>query len=296
MMKTVRYRYKNKECYGVLNRQTVLCLPALAKRFKKQLPQRLEDFVALGETATKTAENLFEKAKDSGIESASAPISAVTLLAPIAFPPKIICLGLNYFDHAAETNAAVPDEPVIFMKPYTTIIGPNEKIIKPRMVKELDYEGELAVVIGKKAKNVSVEEAKSIIFGYMVVNDVSARDYQFKDGQWTRGKSFDTFAPTGPCITTVAQLTDTSNLQLHTWVNGELRQNATTENMSLSVNQIVHQLSQVMTLEPCDIIATGTPSGVGFTMKPPKFLRHGDVVRIEIEGIGVLENTVEERD
>ncbi len=292
-MKTVRYRYKNKECYGVLNRQTVLCLPALAKRFKKQLPQRLEDFVVLGETATKTAENLLEKAKDSDIESTSAPISAVTLLAPIAFPPKIICLGLNYFDHAAETNAAVPDEPVIFMKPHTTIIGPNEKIIKPRMVKELDYEGELAVVIGKKAKNVSVEDAKSVIFGYMVFNDVSARDYQFKDDQWTRGKSFDTFAPTGPCITTENQL-KTNDLAIHTWVNGELRQNGTTRNMVFNVSQIVHHLSRVMTLEPCDIIATGTPAGVGYAMKPKTYLRHGDVVRIEIEGIGVLENTVEE--
>jgi len=295
-LKVARYRYRNLESYGVLSQQAVLSLPALAKRFKKEVPRKLAGFIAEGENALETAEELLKKASSSDIESASAPISAVTLLAPIAFPPKIICLGLNYFDHAAETNATVPDEPVIFMKPHTTIIGPNEKIIKPRMVKELDYEGELAVVIGKKAKNVSVEEAKSVIFGYMVFNDVSARDYQFKDGQWTRGKSFDTFAPTGPCITTVAQLTDTSNLQLHTWVNGELRQNATTENMSLSVNQIVHQLSQVMTLEPCDIIATGTPSGVGFTMKPPKFLRHGDVVRIEIEGIGVLENTVEERE
>ncbi len=292
-MKTVRYRYKNKECYGVLNRQTVLCLPALAKRFKKQLPQRLEDFVVLGETATKTAENLLEKAKDSNIESTSVPISAVTLLAPIAFPPKIICLGLNYFDHAAETNAAVPDEPVIFMKPHTTIIGSNEKIIKPRMVKELDYEGELAVVIGKQAKNVSVEDAKSVIFGYMVFNDVSARDYQFKDDQWTRGKSFDTFAPTGPCITTENQL-KTNDLAIHTWVNGELRQNGTTRNMVFNVSQIVHHLSRVMTLEPCDIIATGTPAGVGYAMKPKTYLRHGDVVRIEIEGIGVLENTVEE--
>jgi 2-keto-4-pentenoate hydratase/2-oxohepta-3-ene-1,7-dioic acid hydratase in catechol pathway len=192
-------------------------------------------------------------------------------------------------------KAPPPDEPVIFMKPHTTIIGPDEKIAKPKFVKELDYEGELAVVIGKKAKSVSVAEAESVIFGYTVFNDVSARDFQFKDGQWTRGKSFDTFAPTGPWIVTKAQLPDTSNLKIHTWVNGEIRQNASTHNMALSVSQIVHHLSRVMTLEPCDVIATGTPSGVGFAMKPPRFLKNGDVVSIEIEGIGALENTVEEK-
>jgi 2-keto-4-pentenoate hydratase/2-oxohepta-3-ene-1,7-dioic acid hydratase in catechol pathway len=295
MMKTFRYRYRKKECYGVLNQQTVLCLPALAKRFKKQLPQRLEDFVALGETAMKTAEDLLKKANEDYAENVSAPMSAVSLLAPIASPPKIICLGLNYFDHAAETNAAVPDEPVIFMKPHTTIIGPNENIVKPNFVKRLDYEGELAIIMGKKVKNIPISEAKKYIFGYTILNDISARDFQFKDKQWTRGKSFDTFAPTGPCITTANQLQDTANLAIRTWVNGELRQNGTTRNMVFSVSQIVHHLSRVMTLEPCDIIATGTPAGVGHAMKPKNYLRHGDVVRIEIEGIGVLENTVEEK-
>jgi 2-keto-4-pentenoate hydratase/2-oxohepta-3-ene-1,7-dioic acid hydratase in catechol pathway len=294
-MKTVRYRYKNKECYGVLNPQGVLCLPALAKRLREQLPQRLEDFIASGENALKTAEDLLKKANDSDSQSVSTPISEAALLAPIASPPKIICLGLNYVDHAAETNSAIPDEPVTFMKPHTTIIGPNENIIKPNFVKRLDYEGELAIVMGKKAKNIPVSEAKKYIFGYTILNDVSARDFQFKDGQWTRGKSFDTFAPTGPCITTTNQLRDTDNLAIRTWVNGELRQNSTTRNMAFNVSEIVHHLSRVMTLEPCDIIATGTPAGVGFVMKPPKYLQHGDVVRIEIEGIGVLENPVEEK-
>jgi 2-keto-4-pentenoate hydratase/2-oxohepta-3-ene-1,7-dioic acid hydratase in catechol pathway len=270
-------------------------LPALAKRFKTQLPQRLEDFVALGENALKTAEDLLKKANEDDVESVSASKSAASLLAPIAFPPKIICLGLNYVDHAAETNTAVPDEPVIFMKPHTTIIGPNESILKPSFVKRLDYEGELAIVMGKKAKNIPVSEAKKYVFGYTILNDVSARDFQFKDRQWTRGKSFDTFAPTGPCITTTNQVGDTDNLSVCTWVNGELRQNSSTKNMAFNVSEIVYHLSRVMTLEPCDIIATGTPAGVGFAMKPPKYLRQGDIVRIEIEGIGVLENMVEER-
>lgn len=294
-MKIARYCYRNEESYGVINQRTVLSLPALAKRFKKEVPQKIEDFIAQGKKTIETTEDLIKKTSSNDVEIFSAPLNAVTLLAPIAFPPKIICLGLNYFDHAAETDSAIPDEPIIFMKPHTTIIGPNENIVKPSLVKELDYEGELAVVIGKKAKNVSVAEAQEVIFGYTVFNDVSARDFQFKDGQWTRGKSFDTFAPTGPCIVTAAQLPDTSNLQLRTWVNGELRQNASTGRMALSVSQIVHHLSRVMTLEPCDIIATGTPSGVGFAMKPPRFLKHGDIVRIEIEGVGVLENTVEEQ-
>ncbi len=294
-MKIARYRHKKKEYYGILNSKSVLCLPALAKHFNVQLPQHLEAFVASGEKAWQTAEKLLRKAEVSSIENVSAPLSEVALLAPIASPPKIICLGLNYVDHAVEAHATVPDEPVIFIKPHTTIISPNENIIKPRFVRQLDYEGELAIIIGKKAKKTPASAAANYVFGYTILNDVSARDYQFKDGQWTRGKGFDTFAPTGPCITTANQLRDTANLAVRTWVNGELRQNSTTRNMAFSVSEIVHHLSRVMTLEPCDIIATGTPAGVGFAMKPPRYLQNGDVVRIEIEGIGTLENTVKEQ-
>jgi 2-keto-4-pentenoate hydratase/2-oxohepta-3-ene-1,7-dioic acid hydratase in catechol pathway len=295
-LKVVRYRYRNLESYGVLSQQAVLSLPALAKRFEKEVPWSLKDFIAQGEKALETTEDLVEKAGGSDVAAVSVPLTEVMLLAPIAFPPKILCLGLNYFDHAAETNSAVPDEPVIFMKPHTAITGPNQKIIKPSFVKELDYEGELCIVMGKTAKNVSEAEAKKHVFGYTVFNDVSARDFQFKDEQWTRGKSFDTFAPTGPCITTENQLKNTGDLAIRTWVNGELRQNGTTRNMVFNVSQIVHHLSRVMTLSPCDIIATGTPAGVGHAMKPPQYLKNGDVVRIEIEGIGILENAVEKRD
>jgi len=292
-MKIARYRHKGEEYYGTVSNETVVCLPKLAKHLRTELPERIENFIA-EENAVKTAETLLATADSTAKENASVPLANVSLLAPIAFPPKILCLGRNYVDHSAEMKAAPPEEPVIFMKPHTAIIGPNEKIVKPKFVKELDYEGELAVVIGKKAKNLSVAEAAGVIFGYTIFNDISARDFQFKDGQWTRGKSFDTFAPTGPWVVTADQLRDSSNLRIHTWVNGEIRQNATTHNMALNVSQIIHHLSRVMTLEPCDIIATGTPSGVGFAMKPPRFLKHGDVVRIEIEGIGILENTVEE--
>jgi len=273
----------------------VICLPSLAKTLNKQLPENLNALIASGHTAIETAEDLVKKATEKYLGNVSSPLTNIALLAPIVRPPKIVCLGLNYRDHAAEQGAAIPDAPIIFLKPYTTIIGPNEKIVKPSLVKQLDYEAELAIVIGKKAKNVPISEAKSYIFGYTILNDVSARDIQFKDKQWTRGKSFDTFAPTGPCVTTIDQLQETSNLSVRTWVNKELRQDSTTKNMVFKVYEIVHHLSRVMTLEPCDIIATGTPAGVGFAMKPePRFLQVGDIIRIEIEKIGTLENMVAE--
>ena len=294
-MRIARYYFRGEQSYGIINQSAVLSLPDLATRLGKEVPVTLEGFIENRPDGLETAEELKKKACCKDIEDLSTPLSAVSLIAPIKSPPKIICLGLNYFDHAAETNSKVPDEPVIFMKPHTAIIGPNQKIIKPNFVKKLDYEGELCIVMGKTAKNVTEADAKKHVFGYTVFNDVSARGFQFKDEQWTRGKSFDTFAPTGPCITTENQLKNTDDLTIRTWVNGELRQNGSTRNMVLNVSQIVHHLSRVMTLEPCDIIATGTPAGVGHAMEPPQYLNDTDVIRIEIEGIGILENSVEEK-
>ncbi len=293
-MKIARYKYKNKEYYGIMQPEKVLCLPALARRLKTNLPSKLETFIA-DQTAQKTAEALLAKAKSSDLDEISTPLNQIRLLAPIVSPPKILCLGLNFATHLTETKEKQPEEPVIFMKPRTAIAGPNDKIIKRPFVKELDYEGELAIIIGKKAKDVPVSEALNYVFGYTILNDVSARDFQFRGSQWTPGKSFDTFAPTGPCITMVDQLPDPGNLSIKTWINGELRQNGNTCDMIFSLAQIIYHLSRVMTLEPCDIIATGTPSGVAMAMKPKKWLNAGDVVRIEIQGIGILENTVEEK-
>ncbi len=294
-MKFVRYCYQREESYGVISKNAVLSLPSLAKTFKKDIPQKLESFIAESEKTLDPIEQLLKNADSRIIKEVSKPLSQVSLLSPIPFPPKIICLGLSYFDHAAETKSDIPDEPIIFMKPHTAITGPNQAVIKPQFVKELDYEGELCIVVGKTAKDISVGDAKKHVFGYTIFNDISARDYQFKDGQWTRGKSFDTFAPIGPCITAENQLTNTNNLSIRTWVNGELRQNGTTHSMVFDINKILYHLSRVMTLEPCDIIATGTPAGVGFAMKPKQFLKHGDIVRIEIQGIGILENFIQER-
>jgi 2-keto-4-pentenoate hydratase/2-oxohepta-3-ene-1,7-dioic acid hydratase in catechol pathway len=163
----------------------------------EKLPEHLQDFIALGTKSIEDAEKLLKNANENEVRNASLKVDEITLLEPIAFPPKIVCLGLNYRDHVAEQRRDIPDEPVIFIKPHTTIIGPNENIIKPSFVKQLDYEAELAIIIGRKAKNIPVSQAESHIFGYTILNDVSARDIQFKDKQWTRGKSFDTFAPHG---------------------------------------------------------------------------------------------------
>jgi len=293
-MKLARFSYSKTTSYGVLIEDQIVCLPTLAKTLKHIIPSTFEALIVKN-MDEQTIESMIQKANKVTIEKATLPLQKVKLLAPIKTPPKIICLGLNYKDHAAEQGKTTPDEPVIFMKPYTSIIGQNENIVKPRFVKQLDYEAELAIIIGKEAKNVSVNEAESHIFGYTILNDVSARDIQFKDKQWTRGKSFDTFAPSGPCITTARQMKDPTKLQIRTWVNRELRQNSTTQNMAFNVFEIVYHLSRVMTLKPCDIIATGTPAGVGFAMKPePKFLQDGDIVEVDVEGIGVLRNTVVE--
>ena len=293
-MKIARFIHRDREKYGIIDKQKIICLPILAEILATELPVRFDDFIG-SQAAKETTDTLLRKAKPLDLEKSSLSIDDVTLIAPIVHPPKIICLGWNYSDHAAERKIEIPEEPVVFMKPHTAIIGPNQKIIKRPFVTELDYEGELAIVVGKKAKDIPESEASKYIFGYTILNDVSARDFQFKDKQWTRGKGFDTFAPTGPCIVTSEQLPNTENLSIKTWVNGELRQNGSTRDMIFNVRQIIYHLSRVMTLEPCDIIATGTPSGVGMAMKPQKWLKSGDVVRIEIEGIGRLENTVEEK-
>ena len=290
-MKLVRYCNENREDYGALLADKIVSLSVLAKSMDIEFPVDIENFISSEFRQIEKLEKAI-KTEEKDVIKTSHPVASTKILTPIRFPGKIVCLGLNYRDHAAEQNASVPDEPVIFMKPRTAIIGPNGSIVKPSFVRQLDYEAELAVVIGKRAKNVPMSEAHAYVFGYTIMNDVSARDIQFKDKQWTRGKSFDTFAPIGPCITTADELEDTSNLLIRTWVNGELRQNSSTKNMVFDPLEIVHRLSRVMTLEPCDIIATGTPAGVGFAMKPQKFLQNGDTIKIEIEGIGTLGNMV----
>ncbi len=209
--------------------------------------------------------------------------SDVRMLSPVS-PTKIVALGLNYRDHAEETGLPVPDEPLIFLKPPSAVIGSGETILIPKGVGRVDYEAELAVVIGRRCKNVSEKEASKYILGYTCFNDVTARHLQKKDGQWTRSKSFDTFAPIGPWISTNLDPTD---LAIRLYLNSELRQNSRTSRMIFNVYHVVSFVSRVMTLEPGDVIATGTPSGIG-----P--IRDGDEVVVEIEGIGKLVNYVRE--
>jgi 2-keto-4-pentenoate hydratase/2-oxohepta-3-ene-1,7-dioic acid hydratase in catechol pathway len=292
-VKIARFQNKGKEHYGAIQHDRLLFLDILAKLTEKNLPRKIEDFI-LDQKAQETAKELLIEAKKNDFAEASIPLNEARLLAPIASPPKILCLGLNFLTHVTETNEKRPEEPVVFMKPHTAILGPNDKIIKRPFVNELDYEGELAIVLGKKAKDVSVSDALNYVFGYTILNDVSARDFQFKGSQWTLGKGFDTFAPIGPCITTMEQIPDPGNLRIRTWVNGEIRQDGNTHDMIFNVAQVVHHLSRIMTLEPCDVIATGTPSGVAMAMKQPKWLKDGDIVRVEIEGIGTLENSIQE--
>ena len=292
-MKLARYLHSNMESYGVLVDHGILCLLALPKALEVSPPLALDELIALCSKGIKIVEQLISVSTRNEKRNATISLDDVTLLSPVSSPPKIVCLGLNYKDHVEEQGKDTPDEPILFMKPRTAIIGPDQPIIRPKLVKQLDYEAELAIVIGEKGKNIPVSEANKHIFGYTAFNDVSARDIQFKDKQWTRGKSFDTFAPMGPCITTANQIGNPNNLRVRTRVNGELRQDSSTKNMVFNIYEIVHHLSQVMTLEPGDIIATGTPAGVGVFMKPkPRFLSPGDLVEVEIEKIGILSNTV----
>jgi 2-keto-4-pentenoate hydratase/2-oxohepta-3-ene-1,7-dioic acid hydratase in catechol pathway len=219
-------------------------------------------------------------------------LDAVELLAPLPNPPTIICLAFNYYDHAKDAGLMPSDEPVIFIKPRTTLNSPYSDIICPRFVKRLDYEAEIAVVIGKRTKGISEEEALSSVFGYMIMHDVSARDIQFKDKQFTRGKGIDTFAPCGPWITTKDEIADPQNLTIVTRVNDEVRQNSSSLNMVIPIKRIISSLSSVMTIEAGDIISTGTPAGVAMSMAEPKYLKHGDIVEIAIERLGRIRNRV----
>ena len=219
-------------------------------------------------------------------------LDTVELLAPLPNPPTIICLAFNYYDHAKDAGLMPSDEPVIFIKPRTTLNSPYSDIICPRFVKRLDYEAEIAVVIGKRTKGISEEEALSSVFGYMIMHDVSARDIQFKDKQFTRGKGIDTFAPCGPWITTKDEIADPQNLTIVTRVNDEVRQNSSSLNMVIPIKRIISSLSSVMTIEAGDIISTGTPAGVAMSMAEPKYLKHGDIVEIAIERLGRIRNRV----
>ncbi len=220
------------------------------------------------------------------------PLSKVRLLAPLPRPPKIICVGLNYRDHAIESKMEIPKVPTIFSKYTTSVIGPGDEIVLPKLSAKPDYEAEFAFVIGKGGRHISKDRWQDHIFGYTNFNDVSARDYQMATTQWMMGKTFDTFAPMGPAIVTADEIPDPHALDIQMIINGEVLQSSNTSQLIFRIPDLIEYLSGVFTLEPGDIVSTGTPSGVGFSKNPPRWLRPGDDVVVRISGLGELRNPV----
>ncbi|KEQ57181.1 acylpyruvate hydrolase protein [Marine Group I thaumarchaeote SCGC AAA799-E16] len=283
-MKIARLVHENNETYGFVKGDKVATKDEITYLTGVPIPYNVKDFLFDG-----WFDEIKNKIQDLPYEE---NLSKFKLLAPIPNPNKIICLAFNYVDHAEEQGLTAPEDPAIVIKPRTALNGNNSHIECPDFVTQLDYEIELALIIGKNCKNINPDEAKNVIFGYMVFNDVSARDIQFKDKQFTRGKSFDSFAPCGPWITTADEIQDAQNLKLTTKINGELRQNSSTNNMFIKIPEIISKISKVMTLEKGDIISTGTPAGVMLNKPNAVFLKDGDKVEMEIEGLGILNNTV----
>ena len=283
-MRIARLLHDNNETYGFVKGDKVSTKDEIIYLTGVPIPQNVKDFLFDG-----WYDEIENKIKDLPYEE---NISKYKLLSPIPNPNKIICLAFNYVDHAKEQGLQAPEDPSIVIKPRTALNSTESDIICPDFVTQLDYEIELALIIGKNCKNISIEDASSAIFGYMVFNDVSARDIQFKDKQFTRGKSFDSFAPCGPWITTADEIQDVQNLKMTTKINGEIRQNSSTDNMFIKIPEIISKISKVMTLEKGDIISTGTPAGVMLNKPNAVFLKDGDKVEMEIEDLGILNNTV----
>jgi 2-keto-4-pentenoate hydratase/2-oxohepta-3-ene-1,7-dioic acid hydratase in catechol pathway len=223
------------------------------------------------------------------------PLADVKLLAPVPRPGKIICVGLNYRDHARETGQEIPTEPVLFSKFANSVVGPGADVVVPPEAEKIDYEAELAVVIGRRATSVPVADALVHVAGYACANDVSSRSLQFRSGQWLLGKAIDTFLPLGPFMATADEVPDPQALGIRCLVNDEVLQSSDTGQMVFGVAELVSFISRTITLEPGDLVVTGTPSGVGMAADPPRFLRPGDRMRVEIDGLGQLDNTVRAR-
>ena len=240
-----------------------------------------------------------ETVRDGGVDvfapEVGAPVGgldALTVIAPVPPPSKIVCVGRNYREHAEETGSAVPTEPQLFAKWSNALVGPGASIVHPTITEQLDYEAELTVVISRRARHVAIADALGFVYAYTCGNDVSARDLQFGDTQWTRGKALDTFAPMGPCLVTADEIPDPQNLGIRCVVSGETLQDSSTSEMLFSVAEIIAFTTEAITLERGDVIMTGTPPGVGAGHHPPSYLEPGDLVRVEIDRIGAIENRI----
>lgn len=281
------------------------CRAALEKRGDSRpeetaralLPPDMIAFLDGGERALAAAREAlnFVNAMQSGAAAEhgiSSPAGSLQLCAPVPRPRKLILVGLNYRDHAEEAKMKIPEVPTFFSKYPNCVIAPGDAIRIPRVSSMIDYEGEYAFVIGKGGKDIPRDKALDYVAGYTILNDVSCRDYQLKTGQWMIGKTFDTFAPMGPCLVLKDEIPDPHNLELSTFLNGERMQHSNTGHLIFNTHHLISFLSEVFTLEPGDVVSTGTPSGVGFARKPPVYMKAGDVVRVEIGGLGALENPI----
>lgn len=279
-MKLCTFTHNDTTRIGVVMDESVVDLSAAAPT----LPTEMCAFLEAGAAAMATART----AADTG--DARIPLADVTLEAPVLRPPEFLAVGINYADHVEEAGMDTPTFPVIFNKQATCVTGPYHPVHVPRASSLVDYEGELGVVIGTRCRHVSKEDAPKVIAGYTIVNDASVRDWQFKSATWTLGKSWDTHGPCGPYLVTADEVGDPHDLNLKTMVNGEPRQESNTKHLIFDCYALIETLSTVMTLLPGMLIATGTPSGIGAVMNPPSFLKPGDVVRIEIDKLGHIEN------
>ncbi|MED3912031.1 fumarylacetoacetate hydrolase family protein [Peribacillus simplex] len=285
-MKIATFSVQTEQHIGIVQDDQIISLTALGP---EEFPACMKKFIERGSELRSRAEQLIKQRVN---DDAIFKLSEVKFLPPFVKPDKIICVGLNYFDHCKETGMEPPDSPVIFSKYANAIAGHNDAIEIPINSTEVDFEAELAFVIGREAKHVSEEEAYDYVFGYTIMNDISARDLQFQDGQWSRGKTADTFAPFGPVVVTHDEVGDPHNLAISLELNGEIMQDSNTSNLIFTVPKIISFLSQSMTLKPGDLIATGTPPGVGMGRNPKIWLKNGDRMNVSIERIGTLSNYV----
>src|SRR3990170_1731804 len=292
-MRFCTYQTKGEARLGIVTGEAVVDLQTVARRKRLQsVPRDMLGLIA--EVPTLELRALAREAEAwAKAWKASLPLARATLLAPIPRPRKnIMCVGRNYAEHAKESGNAPPEVPVFFTKPPTAVIGPEAPVTRHAVTEQLDYEVELVAVIGRRARNVAPAKALGYVFGYTVMNDVTARDLQRRHLQWFKGKSLDTFAPMGPWIVHRSAIPNPQALRLSMRLNGEVRQHSTTASMVFTVAQLISVLSMGMTLEPGDLLATGTPEGVAMGIYPPKWLQPGDVMEAEVEGIGVLRNRV----
>jgi len=279
-MKLVTYQHNGHRHAGVVQNDTVISLKSAG------IPDVLSVLQG-GPEALKVIEVLLAKPPADAVSA----LSDVKLCAPIPKPTKIVCVGLNYRDHAIESKMEIPSRPTIFSKYNNTVIGPDDNIVIPNNTQKPDYEAEFAFVIGKGGRHIKAEDWPQHVFGYMNLNDVSARDVQLAVSQWVMGKTFDTFAPMGPYLVTADEIEDPHNLNISLTLNGETVQNSNTKELIFKIPYLIEFLSSIMTLEAGDIVTTGTPSGVGMAWDPPKWLKPGDEVVVTVEGLGSLRNT-----